>query len=232
MKIIICDDELQYLTDLKKHIEEYMNNRYIKFDIDTYTDPSLVLNTDISYDIAFLDIQMEKFDGISLAKELKQRNNKVIIFFVTSYDEYQDDAMDLHAFRFFEKPFNAERLYLGLDKAMEYINETYIEFYLCDGKRQTKILVDDIIYIEHQNRKVFLNEKNGSHITTENLVEWKAKLPHSFFYQVHKSFIVNLHYVEEYNYTELYLIGGRRIPIASRKQADFHKYWFTYLRRM
>lgn len=231
MKIIICDDEIQYLNDLKKHIEEYMHNRYRKFDIDTATAPQDILNKNDSYDLAFLDIQMDDIDGISLAKELKKRNNKIIIFFVTSYNEYQDDAMDLRAFRFFQKPFNAERLYSGLDKAMEYINETYVDCYLQDGKDQTKILIDDIKYIERQNRKVYLNEINGQHITSENFEDWTAKLPHNFFYQVHKSFLVNLHYVDRYNYTELYLTDGTRIPIASRKQADFHKYWFSYLRR-
>lgn len=43
---------------------------------------------------------MPDIDGISVAKELKNRNQKIVIFFVTAFDEYQDEAMDLHAFRF------------------------------------------------------------------------------------------------------------------------------------
>ncbi len=75
------------------------------------------------FDLAFLDIQMEEVDGIALAKELRRRNGRMALFFVTNYAEYQDDAMDLQAFRFFEKPFDVIRLYAGLDKAMEYISE-------------------------------------------------------------------------------------------------------------
>ncbi len=231
MRILICDDEKKYIQDLKVHIEEYMNNRFVKFTLDFTTDPHDILNNNRSYDLVFLDIQMNEINGISLANELKGRNGKVVIFFVTSFNQYQDDAMDLRAFRFFEKPFDPERLYAGLEKAMEYIDESYVDFYLYSDKSQCRVLVDDVIYVERQNRKVALNTVQGQYITSKKLEEWCEILPGSFFYQVHKSFLVNLHYVERYNYTELFLTDGTRIPIASRKQAGFHKYWFQYLRR-
>ncbi len=231
MKILICDDEVKYLDELKIYVEKYMHNKLINFHIDATTNSNDIIDNSVSYDLAFLDIQMDKVDGISLAKELKKRNNKVVVFFITSFNEFQDDAMDLRAFRFFEKPFVTERLYSGLDKAMEYIDESYLDFYAYNEKTQTRILVDDVMYIEHQNRKLFINTTNGQYSTKEKLDELYKKLPHSFFYQVHKSFLVNLHYIDKYDYTELYLNNGCRIPIASRKQSGFHKYWFAYLRR-
>ncbi len=231
MKILICDDEVKYINDLKIHVEEYMKNRFIKFSIETAMDPKDVLKSGETYDLAFLDIQMNEIDGISLAKELKRRNSKVIVFFVTSFNQYQDDAMDLRAFRFFEKPFDPQRLYSGLDKAMEYIDESYVDLYMQQDQSHRRILIDDIMYIERQNRKVILYTAKEQHITNKKFEEWCELLPTSFFYQVHKSFLVNLHYVESYNYTELFLTDKTRIPIASRKQADFHKYWFVYLRR-
>lgn len=231
MKILICDDEIKYINDLKVHVEEYMKNRFIDFSIDTAMNPNDVLKNGEAYDLAFLDIQMNEIDGISLAKELKSRKGKVIVFFVTSFNQYQDDAMDLQAFRFFEKPFDACRLYSGLDKAMEYIDESYVDLYIPKKQSHCRILVDDIMYIENQGRKVTLHTKNERNTTNRKFEEWCELLPTSFFYPVHKSFLVNLHYIENYNYTELFLTDGTRIAVASRKQADFHKYWFAYLRR-
>lgn len=231
LKILICDDEIKYVTDLKVHIEEYMKNRFIGFSIDTATDPEEVLKNKEAYDLVFLDIQMSEIDGISLARELKLRNGKVVVFFVTSFNQYQDDAMDLRAFRFFEKPFDPNRLYAGLDKAMEYIDESYVDFFLQNDNSQHRVFVDEVRYIERQNRKVILYTNTDQYVTSRKFEEWCDLLPSSFFYQVHKSFLVNLHYVERYNYDELILTDGTNIPIASRKQADFHKYWFMYLRR-
>lgn len=231
MNILICDDEKLFLQNLYIHVREYFKNHFISCNIYPITSPTDILKSNETFDIAFLDIQMDGIDGISLAKELKRRNGKIVIFFVTSYRKYQDDAMDLNAFRYFDKPFDVERLYSGLDKAMEYIDGAYVDVFLYSKGIQTRILVDDIIYIMRNNRRVILTTKDNEYVTRESFDDWCRLLPPLFFYQVHKSFLVNLHYINQYAYTELFLTNGTRIPIASRKQANFHKYWFEYLRR-
>lgn len=231
MKILICDDEQRYIDELKTHIEKFMQYRFVNYEIHTVNNPQEVAESNEIYQLVFLDIQMDNLDGISLAKILKKRNSKVAIFFVTSFNDYQDDAMDLRAFRFFEKPFNADRLYSGLEKAMEYIDESYIDFFVYANNEQKKILTDEVIYVERGNRQVTLVTTQGNFTTRESFDEWCEILQNSFFYRVHKSFIVNLHYVTGYKYSELFVQNNIRIPIASRRQADFHKFWFSYLRR-
>jgi DNA-binding LytR/AlgR family response regulator len=92
-------------------------------------------------------------------------------------------------------------------------------------------MVDDILYITRSNRKVELKATLQSFTTRESFDDLCQKMPPLFFYQVHKSFCVNLHYVKQYSYSELYLTDGTRIPVAPRKQSSFHKFWFEYLRR-
>ena len=231
MNILICDDEQQYLESLQVHIQEYMEKRFIDCQITTALSAAQVLEKPHAYDLAFLDIQMEGMDGIALGKELKKENSKIAIFFVTNYDEYQDDAMDLRAFRFFSKPFDISRLYSGLDKAMEYIDGAYVDIFLYGDNAQQRVLVDDILYITRCNRKVTVVTNHQSFTIRNGFDELSQKMPPLFFYEVHKSFNVNLHYVKQYSYSELLLTDGSRIPIAPRKQAKFHKYWFEYLRR-
>lgn len=231
MKILICDDEKEYLEILTSHVREYMDKHYIECDITATVDPVSISRSNIVFDLAFLDIQMDGIDGISLAKELRSRNSKLALFFVTNYEEYQDDAMDLQAFRFFEKPFDANRLYTGLDKAMEYIDGAYVDVFLYGDGIQQRVLVDDIMYITRNNRKVVMVTPSGDYTTKDSFDEWCDKLPQLFFYPVHKSFLINLHYVERYAYSEVYLTNGTRVPIAPRKQALFRKFWFEYLRR-
>lgn len=230
MKIVICDDEKNNLNQLKIHIEEYMKNHYMKAEFFTTTNPSKILATDIVFDLAFLDIQMPEIDGITLAKELKSRNNKVILFFITAFDEYQDEAMDLHIFRFFDKPLNIERLYSGLNRAIEYLNESYIDMYIENKNRHIKVSVDDIKYIKRENRKNTVVTNNEIYTVRCKFDDLISALPNTFFYLVHKSFYVNLHYITEYSYKEIY-IDDTRISVATRKQADFHKYWFNYIKR-
>ena len=84
MKILICDDEQTYLNTLKIHIDEYMKNHHIPCTITAVVDPIQIAQDDTVFDLAFLDIQMPGVDGITLAKELQQRNPKLALFFVAS----------------------------------------------------------------------------------------------------------------------------------------------------
>lgn len=231
MKILICDDEKLYLDTLRSHVQEYMDNRFIAHDIITAASADTVLQGDLHFDLAFLDIQMEGTNGISLAEELQKYNRKIAIFFVTNYNEYLDESMDIRAFRFFSKPFDVGRLYSSLDKAMEYIDGAYVDIFLYADNTQQRVLIDDILYITRDNRKVLLQTVNQSFTPRQSFEDLCKKMPPLFFYQVHKSFAVNLHYIRQYNYSEVFLSDGTRIPIAPRKQAMFHKYWFEYLRR-
>lgn len=231
MKILICDDERKYIQELEACVHAYMCNRFIHHEILTATSAHPVIAADTRFDLAFLDIQMEGVNGIELAQELRRRNSKIAIFFVTNFDEYQDDAMDVRAFRFFSKPFDVARLCSGLDKAMEYIDGAYVDIFLYGDNAQQRILIDDILYITRENRKTVVKTIHQTFVIGQSFDALCEKMPPLFFYQVHKSFFVNLHYVKQYSYCELYLTDGTRIPVAPRKQSQFHKYWFAYLRR-
>ena len=127
MRILICDDEQKFVDDLKFHIERYMQTHLINAEITTTVSPEEIVKGDAVYDLAFLDIQMPGVDGITLGKELKSRNSKLILFYVTAYSDYLDEAMDLQIFRYFYKPFDDKRLYASLDRAMEYLDESYVD---------------------------------------------------------------------------------------------------------
>lgn len=230
MRILILDDEQKFVDDLQFHIERYMATHLISTEITTSVSPEKILDSAAAFDLAFLDIQMPGADGITVAKELQKRNSRIILFFVTAFEEYQDEAMDLHIFRYFEKPFDEKRLYAGLDKAMEYLDETYVDIYLDKNGENIKVLVDDVIYIKRENRKITVATTGGEYTSKKSFDDLVSKLPNTFFYLVHKSFLINIHYITRYSYKEIYL-GDTRISVATRKQADFHKFWFDYIKR-
>ena len=215
MNIFLCDDDPVYLQALYDGVSAYMAEHHLPYAITSCTDPAQALSTRSRFDIAFLDIQ----------------NEKLILFFITNFDAYQDDAMDLQAFRFFTKPFSQERLRSGLDKAMEYLDGTQIDLYLSGSDLVRRMLVDDILYLTRSGRNVRLFSQDGPLDLRMRYDDVCAQLPQRFFYPVHKSFFVNVHYIQEYRYTAVTLTDGTRIPVAPRRQSEFHQYWFDYLKR-
>ena len=231
MHILICDDEPEALDVLRMHTESYMYEHQIRYTLTAITDASELYRIDTAFDLAILDIQIGPTDGIRLAGELRQRNPRLALFFVTNYDEYQDDAMDLQAFRFLPKPLDPKRLYSGLDKAMEYLDGACVDVFLSDRGISQRVLADDILYITRKGRRILVITREEEFNITEHMDDLVQRLPQRFFYSVHKSFHVNLHYIQKYSYTELLLTNGITIPIAPRRQSAFHKVWFDYLRR-
>lgn len=231
MRILICDDEECYIQPLRKCLEQYMAEHSIPFDITKLSHPQVVLTSKDAFDIAFLDIQMEGVDGLTLAKELRRRNRKTALFFITNYEGYQDSAMDLQALRYFTKPFDPDRLISGLDKALEYIDGAYVDVFLYSGGVQQRVLVDDILYLTLEGRKVAIQTDKNRFLVTGKLEDWLERFPHTFFRQPHKSFLVNLHHVDWYSYSELQRSDGTRIPIAPKKQPEFRRVWFEYIGR-
>lgn len=231
MNIFLCDDDPVYLQALYDGVSAYMAEHHLPYAITSCTDPAQALSTRSRFDMAFLDIQIGEQNGISVAEALREQNEKLILFFITNFDTYQDDAMDLQAFRFFTKPFSQERLRSGLDKAMEYLDGTQIDLYLSGSDLVRRMLVDDILYLTRSGRNVRLFSQDGPLDLRMRYDDVCAQLPQRFFYPVHKSFFVNVHYIQEYRYTAVTLTDGTRIPVAPRRQSEFHQYWFDYLKR-
>ena len=56
MKILICDDEIQYVNTLQAHVQQYMDSRFINYEILAITSPKEILESETRFDLAFLDI--------------------------------------------------------------------------------------------------------------------------------------------------------------------------------
>lgn len=90
MNIVICDDNIEFTEELNSLLIEYFSNISKQLpDIQVYTDgQSLLDNTNGNIDIAFLDVEMPGINGITVGQELKNRDNKILIFITTSFSEY------------------------------------------------------------------------------------------------------------------------------------------------
>lgn len=105
MRILICDDDTLIIEQLKKYIESYFESNHLKCpELVSFTSGEALLTDKGEKDIVFLDIEMPGMNGIYVGNELKKANRNVIVFVVTSYSEYLDEAMRFHVFRYL--PYN------------------------------------------------------------------------------------------------------------------------------
>lgn len=234
MNIAICDDIKSCQEDIEKHLKFYFKDNRIPLNIFKYNTAKDLLKSDIIFDIAFLDVELEKENGIEAGKQLRQKNERLIIFVVTAYDRYLDDAFDLKAFRFLPKPIQATRLYSALDSVIELFNNTFIEFIEYKTNKRIRIAVREIIYVEIANRRTKITTEQGSYFSNKKISYWKEILSASYFAIPHSSFVVNMNYSAGYKRTELtlkYKDDKYSIPISAKNQSYFRKTYFNFQSR-
>lgn len=226
MKVVICDDDKLYTDDVFANVQTVLAESRIAAQIETFTDSERLFNNNNSYDLAFLDVEMNPYSGIETARKLKTINKNIVIFFITSYDKYLDEAMDINAFRFIKKPLDVKRLRLGVKKALAFIDNTQISFYLKKDNTMITVSSNDIVYIEIVGRTTEVILENTKYISSSSISFWENKLVASFFYRVHKSYIINMKYITSYQRDMVELAGNYRIPISYRKQSAFRTAFF------
>lgn len=136
--------------------------------------------------------------------------------------------MDLKVLRFLEKPINSERLYAGIDRAIDTLNDTTVGFYLRDGDMDyKKVLLCDLIMIETDRRRTKVYTDAEVFRTKKTLSEWQRELTEPFFMMPHNSFIINMNKIVKFSRTEIELEGGKSIiscrwhPSVRRRQSVY-----------
>jgi len=163
-------------------------------------------------DLLFLDIQMPGKSGFDLLNDVNYQGK---VIFVTAYDEYALRAFEVNALDYLMKPISPERF----QKAVERLNEQeephilplnqdlrYDDrLFLLMGRHMVFLKISTIVYIQAEGdyTQIFTSEgKKG--LVLKSMKEWSKRLPDSHFSRIHRSYIVNLDFVEdiekEYNY--------------------------------
>jgi len=117
-RILVIDDEPDVNITLRKVLEK---NGFI---VDSYENPFLALENfkPHYYDLLILDIKMPKMSGFSFYREIKKRDDKLKICFLTAgemyYGSYSDIFSSLPANCFIRKPITNDELLEHIDRIM------------------------------------------------------------------------------------------------------------------
>lgn len=228
LKIAICDDELVFARKIESTLNSVLEESGVEAQVDLFTDCTRLYESDEPYDMAFLDIGMTPYDGLTLAGHLQEKNPKIVLFFITAFDEYLDDALDISAFRYIPKPIDAVRLAAGIEKALDNIAETEEKIFFRDGQSFVGINTSSIILVQILGRHTEVVTEDKRYRSDNNMDFWTERLTAPTFFRVHKSYIINMKYVTDYSRTLVVLNDSYKIPIAYSNQVNFRRCFFGF----
>ncbi len=235
LHIAICDDMPQELERagslLKKYACEHM---HYEIKIQSFSAP-LELLTHVAekggFDVLLLDIYMPGIIGTEAARELRTMGDKCQIIFLTTSRDHAIDAFSLDAAHYLVKPYSEKEFFAALDKVMDKLtkkDEVYITVKSTNGIHRVDL--SRFVYSETDNHMQKLYLSDGSTISVRKssteLYELLEEEPR--FYKCGSTYIINMDYIIELTSRNVVFSTGAKIPILSRKYADFKRQYMDY----
>lgn len=222
LSIAVCDDEVIECCNIARKIKDILEEMKIPCIIRQFRSGGELLQELESFDIVFLDIIMQDMDGMKTAQIFREKVSDKILIFVSSSREYVFEAYDVEAFQYLLKPVDDRKLKSVLQKAVLKTESRSQEFIIVSRERQKKkLFLDDIYYFDIKGRVVDVHGTEGIFTYYEQIRELENKLWDKGFFRCHKSYLINLKYVDGYNRQEVILENGEKIVIAKRRYDKF-----------
>ena len=238
IKIAICDDDEMLTSKLESLIEKIAKIKGIHIDIDIFFNGQELLNNmkyeNDSYDIIYLDIEMDRMNGLEVAREIRKSNKVVLLIFVTLHSNYAIDAYEVHPFNFIVKPFFEDRVFKVFNEAYEnIINGNFYYRYMANRKCY-KILLNDIIYFESQKRKITIHLTNGiqkQYYDKMDAVQKKLEQVKGDFWRIHQSILVNAKYIVSKGFDHIELSNGQILNISEDRRKEINEQYIGNINR-
>lgn len=230
-KTILIDDEISALKNLEQKILKSKTPLDIVATFQKPEEAITYLNNN-EIDLMFVDVQMPRLDGFQMLAQLESINFQII--FVTAFSDYAIDAIKTSAVDYVLKPIENSELKSAIDKAITIIEKEdtiqdrqhLIAMIQDTINPSQKIVVsttkgmhfipqEDIIHVEGYDGYTKIHLVNETCITSSYSLGKFAPLLNDTFFKCHKSHIVNLSKVTEFE-NEGYLIlnSKNRVPIS------------------
>lgn len=231
MRILICDDDVLMQEQLQKYVRKYFEHAHLKCpELICYSDGESLLADEGDKDILFLDIEMPGMNGIYVGNTLKKSNKNIIIFVVTSYSEYLDEAMRFHVFRYLSKPLDKQRFFRNMKDAVNLYNSITTKLPVETKQGVHLIPASSIIAVEAQSRIIMIHTIRGSFESIHNIQYWLDTLPKNCFFQTHRSYIVNFEHVISFDHTLVHMAYNQfNAYLTKRKYTAFKEAYLFYL---
>lgn len=220
---LICDDDIQTTGQIERLIQKIAKRNFVDTDIEVFWNGESLVNTVAagdSFDIIYLDIEMDKEDGISAAKRIRIYDKNVLIIYVTSHENHMKESFVVRPFQFLVKPVSEKQMETCFMAAYEDINRGDFYFRYSYQRMNHKVLIRDILYFESNKRKVFIvMEENTFELYGKlNDIENSLKACKVSFLRVHQSFLVNYKHIKGQSYDFVLMDNGKKISISEDRR--------------
>ena len=237
LRIAICDDDIDELTAMEHLIDLYRTSKNVDCEYAAFpngVELVAALEKGIRFDIYCLDIIMPGFLGTDVARDIRTRDKAARIVFFTSSREHALESYSVKAVNYILKPITKEKLFLVFDEMLDRMQtvEDEDKIIVKSIVGIQKILISHLVFAEALNHNVLYHLKNGSVINCyesfsgvcDTLLEYRC------FLRTHRSYLVNMRYIQTIEYKQVILKVLSPVPVAQGAASEIKKQYLAYLK--
>lgn len=230
MRIAICEDNQEHANVLKGMIQKWAETEEIKVDMNYYESAEQFLyywEKGEPYDLIFMDIQMNRMNGMELARYIRQQDRAVFIIFTSGLLNYVFKGYEVSAFRFLRKPLQEKDVLAALKKTYYEVEEGKREAVIIPTEEGSlRVFKQDIYYVEADNHYIIMHTKQGDFHYKEKLGNVEPMFPEPTFCKCHRSYIINLHHMGRLMKDEVEIDNGDTLPVSKARWVDLNECFF------
>lgn len=209
LRIAVVEDDKTYAAQLKEYLVRYGTEKNQKISVALFPDgEDIVTDYSAEFDIILMDVEMTFMDGMTTAERIREKDNEVVIIFITSMPQYAIQGYKVDALDYVLKPISYFAFSQRIDRALTRVKKkeaTYITVAQKGGKK--KLNVDKICYVEVRDHDLIYHSTKGDIVTKSSMKEAEDTLGGTKFFRCNRCYLVNLEYVEDFR--------GNDVTVAS-----------------
>ena len=209
LRIAVVEDDKTYAAQLKEYLVRYGTEKNQKISVALFPDgEDIVTDYSAEFDIILMDVEMTFMDGMTTAERIREKDNEVVIIFITNMPQYAIQGYKVDALDYVLKPISYFAFSQRIDRALTRVKKkeaTYITVAQKGGKK--KLNVDKICYVEVRDHDLIYHSTKGDIVTKSSMKEAEDTLGGTKFFRCNRCYLGNLEYVEDFR--------GNDVTVAS-----------------
>ena len=235
LQIAVCDDNIDELSNMVQLIDLYRTSRHLNCEHAAFSNGFELISAlekGKRFDIYCLDIMMPGFTGIDAAKEIRTFDKTAPILFFTSSPEFALESYSVKAINYVLKPISKEKLFFTFDELLEQIKAKEEEDAVIVKSNEgiQKILISNLAFAEVIGRNILYHLRSGKVVEcTEPFSSvCDSLLKYGCFIKPHRSYLVNMQYVDTIENHQITLQTLSSVPIAQGKAKEMKQQYLNY----
>ena len=234
IKIAFCDDDMEVLHQMNELLDRYRVERNEDITYAAFQSPFELLTEiekGIRPDILFLDVVMPGQNGMDVAKEIRQYDTNMKIIFLTSSPEFAVESYSVGAYFYQLKPIWEESFFRLMDAVLaEREKKKKNSLILRSKDGITRIDLQQLEYCEVLGRKLLFHLENGAVLESAGSLDDLAGqlMQYSNFFRPHRSFLVNMEYIQNISSRSIKMVNDAEIPIPHGKCSEIKNTYIEY----